>query len=97
MKPHLEFTVLKTDDGSETGDFALLFKSPDHVTPLKIINEHVGKEVVRMRGTGIGVNLQIVDFDAWSDYISSHVLEIAGSNGSQFHMALPDEKIKRED
>lgn len=93
MKQKYEFRVIKTDDGTETGDFALFFDSPDHYTPMKMINDHVGTEVVRLRGAGIGVNLQIVDFDAWSDYISAHVKE---TKDGKFVIELPDKKVKRK-
>lgn len=73
-----EFTLLRT---SET-DFYLLGNLPDHVGPCFAINKYAGAEVVRLNGTGIGVNLKILDFDAWSNKIAQHV------TGDHPHYAL---------
>lgn len=77
-----EFRLLRT---SET-DFYLLGSHPDHVGPMYAINKHAGGEVVKLNGTGIGVNLKIVDHDLWSDKVSEFV---SGSH-PDYVLDLPD-------
>lgn len=69
MGTEFRFTLLWT---SET-DFYLLGSLPDHVMPMLAINRFAGGEVVKLNGTGIGVNLKITDFELWSDKIAEHV------------------------
>jgi hypothetical protein len=63
------FKVLRDCDGR----FHLLGRSPDHVTMMHKVNSWVGSPVLELCGSGIGVNLKVIDDDAWSDYVSAHV------------------------
>jgi hypothetical protein len=52
------------------GDFHMLGKFPGYA---ELINNFVGKPVIEVCGHGIGVNLKLIDKEAWSEYISQHV------------------------
>jgi hypothetical protein len=91
-----EFSVLRVpSEADKDGDFHLFGKGPDHCTPMRKINEAVGKPVVALCGGGFGVNLKIADMQAWSDYVSMHIGEVEGNN---FVLQLPEGSLeKRED
>ena len=52
-------------DGRE-GIF-LFGKSPDHITPMEIINKFLGEKVLEINGGGVGVNLFLPEqkMDQW--------------------------------
>ena len=61
------FRILKVDDG-----ICFMGTDPDHITPMEIINNYVGQDILEIRGTGIGVNLYMNDDHAlaWEQNIA---------------------------
>jgi hypothetical protein len=89
------FNVLRfpsTNPEHVEGDFHLLVDGIDQITPMRIINDKVGKPVVKLHGKGLGLHLIIDDMQAWSDYVSEHVEEIANN---RFRLSLPDGPLQK--
>lgn len=74
-----DFRVIRGSDSR----LHLLGVSPDHYTPMIAINRYAQSKVVEICGSGIGVNLVIIDDDIWSEKISMHVSDPieGGTNG----------------
>lgn len=82
-----EFRVIQ----SSQGHLHLLGTHIDHYTPMLAINKLAGTRVVEMRGTILGVNLQITDKQAWSDHIAKFVKDpVDPEKDKLFTLEIPE-------
>jgi hypothetical protein len=88
-----KFRIIKVPSPTDPeGDLHLFNLDP--VGLMEAVNGHVGSTVLEPCGSGLGLNLKLVDKDAWSDYISAHVDDDQGVNG-EFTLTMPREKVSR--
>lgn len=68
-KPLIYKDIIDDEEG-----LRIFGKSPDHYTPMKIINEFLGVEALSMRGNGLMIHLWLPEkhMQLWSDKIGSN-------------------------
>jgi hypothetical protein len=81
-KPHIFKTFLDDEEGLQ-----IFGEHPDHYTPMKIINDYLGEEVLRIGGGGLMVFLFLPEkyMQLWSDKIGS-VKDLQVSKGTGFRL-----------
>lgn len=67
-KPHIYKIFLDGEEG-----LSIFGKSPDHYTPMKIINRFLNKDVLRLAGSGLMISLFLPEkhMQLWSDEIGT--------------------------
>jgi hypothetical protein len=68
-------------------DSDLYGRIPDHMTPARAINKHVGTIVVVAYGNGIFGYLKVIDKAAWEKHIAPHV---APTSDNYLELTLPE-------
>jgi len=71
-------------------------KDPDHITPMKVINEFLGKEVLRLCGSSLMVHLFLPErhMQLWSDKIGERKDLHTGGEGMGFRLDVMREAIE---